>query len=61
MVDVPNLSDARVQVNRAKYHYAELGHFFEEWTESGGIGVQIVRDPIFVRCWHEPSHRHERR
>ncbi|KLO29896.1 hypothetical protein [Mycobacterium haemophilum] len=43
-----NLSDARVQLDSAKDHYSALLRIFAEWTKSGGIHVETVRDPVFV-------------
>lgn len=52
-----DLTDARVQIDRAKYHYKELVRHFTEWNASGGIRLETVRDPIFAHySWNVVVH-----
>jgi hypothetical protein len=48
MAGVLNLSDSLAHIDRAKRQYDELLGVYRQWMDSGGVGVQVVRDPMFV-------------
>lgn len=49
MTSAINLSDARVQIDRAKHHYDDMYAVFSEWFNSRGVVIQAVADPLIFR------------